>query len=62
MSDVGGPTILVNRHLSHLYLCMVVEKVVPQEPIQGLVEDGAARTLALDAGAQLSKAQDEFTD
>ena len=60
--EVGGLTISVNRHLSHLYLFLGVEKAEPQEQIRGLVEDGAAGTLAPDAGAQLGEAQDEFTD
>ena len=60
--QVGGYIISVNRHLSHLYLFMGVEKTEPQEQIQGLVEDGAAGTLALDAGIQLRDAQDEFID
>ena len=35
---VGGPTILVDRHLNQLYLFIGVEKAEPQEQIQGLVE------------------------
>ena len=44
--EVGGCTITVNRHLSHLYPFMGVEKAEPQEQIRGLDEDGAAGVLA----------------
>ena len=39
---------------------MGVEKAEPQEQIVGLVEDGAAGTLAPDAGTQLGSAPDKF--
>ena len=34
----------------------------PQEQILGLVEDGAAGTLAPNAGTQLRSTQDEFSE
>ena len=54
--EVGGCSISINRHLNQLYLFMGVEKAEPQEQIQGLAEDGAAGTLAPDAGTQLGEA------
>ena len=60
--EVGGQTISVDRHLNQLYPFMGVEKAEPQEQIWGLVEDGAARTLAPATGTQLVAAQDEFID
>ena len=37
-------------------------KIWPQEQIRGLVEDGAAGTLAPETGTQLRAAHDEFAD
>ena len=48
--EVGGRSISVNRHLNQLYPFMGVETAEPQEQIRGLVEDGAAGTLAPEAG------------
>ena len=54
--EVGRRSISVNRHLNQLYLFMGVEKAEPQEQIRGLAEDGAAGTLAPEAGTQLGAA------
>ena len=58
----GGRNISVNRHLNQLDPFMGVEKTEPQEQIRGLVEDGAAGTLAPETETQLGAAQDEFAD
>ena len=62
VGEVGGRTILVDRHLNQLYPFMGVEKAEPQEQTHGLVKDRAAKTLAPDTGTQLGAAQDKFTD
>ena len=68
--EVGGCPHHVNRHLSHLYPIMGVEKAEPQEQIRGLDEHGAAGVLApgsmdvdgaVNPGTQSAEVQDEVS-
>ena len=58
--EVGGRSIIINRHLNQLYPFMGVETAEPQEQIRGLVEDGAAKTLASEARTRLGEDQDKL--
>ena len=52
--SVGVRTITVNRHLSHLYLFMGVEKAEPQEQIRNFFSSQhSCRNLLLASGASL---------
>ena len=64
--EVGGCTITVNRHLSHLNPFMGVEKAEPQEQIRVLDEKGAAPGSmdidgATNPGTQNAEVQDEVS-
>jgi len=57
--EIGGRSIKVDRHLNDLYPFIGIEKLKPQETINGLAEDSAAENLAPEPGTRL-ETQDEF--